>query len=546
MAGIAIACAAACREPEGTCAQSTDCATGQECVSLSADAARGVCVESAEPGWIPGTIADISIAREQRLDILFVVDDGPALADRQAQVAAASAALVEAILARRPNATLRVGFTTTSNEHPLCDAPPGGLLQATSCRERLDGFTASVDGVDLDVRGACTDACGLDSLALRPTTTEFDPEPRVRPWIELDPWGTGNLPDGVGLAEALRCAAPPGIAGCRFASPLEAARLALARADHEEEASFGFVREFSDLLIVVIGAGNDCSLANGAEGIFLDNPVFWGDLMPPDLTPAVCWRAGVRCEGPGPVYADCTATDLDASGQPTTQDQASLTPVESLVQRLDSVRDSKQQYDVDALVALHVVGGLPADGTPPVYADASDPAFQREHGIGPGCEQSGMRAPPPVRLLAVADATEHGAVPASSSVCPDDWTGSMRQLGEAAASHLRPGCFPRCARDQDPSTPALEPRCEVVRSNYLENFRMTLPTCVLQDGAPVAPFDAPACYVLRTGDALSPECAEEGFNVEFEIYSAAPDPPGTDYLAGCELSPIKSKDCPLL
>jgi len=541
--------AVACGGPaEDGCADRADCPGGQACVFLSAAASRGVCVEPTSQEPPPGSLADSSLSHLQQLDVLFVIDDGPAIAGRAEQVGAAAAAFVAAVQTTRPRVELRVAVTSTAIEHPLCAAPVDiGALRTMSCRARLAAFTAEIDGATVDARAACTAGCPFEQLTLRPTATTRDTEVRVRPWLESDPWGTGNLPDGVSLTDAVRCAAPQGVAGCRFGGPVEAMRRALERMQTEGDPAYGFLRDTADTLVVMIAAGNDCSLRPGSEEIFIDNPVFWGELTPPDLTPGVCWRAGVMCEGPGPVYPGCEARDLGLDGQPTTQSFSALRSANEAVAALAQVAALKEMYDVSVFVGAHVIGGVPTDGSPPVFADGDDPAFLREHGIGPGCAGDEMRAPPPVRTLASAAYDESWQeVPRSSSICAADWTASMTALGAAFAATVPPNCYSRCAVDEEPSTPGLQPECEVMRTSLVDPESTTLPPCELTGDGLQVPAGAPACFRIRTDEALDPLCVENGSNVEFELVTAAADPPGIQYLGGCRQSANKAKDCPNL
>ncbi|WP_143140391.1 hypothetical protein [Nannocystis exedens] len=86
--------------------------------------------------------------------------------------------------------------------------------------------------------------------------------------------------------------------------------------------------------------------------------------------------------------------------------------------------------------------------------------------------------------------------------------------------------------------------CDFAADNLFENWRVSVPPCAGVDGEWVPQGGAPRCIVVRTGDALDPRCAEEGSNVELELRTTAPDPPGPVYRAGCWLSPNPHLDCP--
>lgn len=540
-AALLAAFALACGDdpPADGCLATTDCPESQACVFLDARATSGVCVQPAVAGLgIPGTLNSTDLYIDNQLDILFVVDNSPAIAPRLPQLTGAMTAFADALLAATPALSLRVGVTTTDAGNPRCAATPErGALRLDTCRAHLDDY--------LDAGAACTDACSLESLALQPTPAD-DGDDKVRPWLEVSPWGD-NLPDGVDLAEALRCAVPQGTSGCQFTSPLASFEHAVARTGDDSDPAFAFLRHDADLLVIVISAGNDCSVADGHDAIFDDNPIFWGDLQLPDLTPAICWRAGVTCDGPGPVYTDCLPTNLGDDGLPTAPDDAVLKPAQRFADLLHALQEERQIFDNRARVLVFSVAGVPpdhADGQPIVYADAEDPTFQAQHGIGPGCGDS-IAAPPPIRLLTASAGFTPEDLPAAS-ICRTDWSDSFTRLAGAAVDNLRPSCFPRCAADFDPDTPTLEPSCDFSVINVSEDWATTVPACVLEGDTWVSQGGSPRCVIIRTGGDLDPRCAEEGYNLELEVLSTEPDPPGSQYRASCLLSPNKIKDCPLL
>ncbi|WAS91693.1 hypothetical protein [Nannocystis punicea] len=540
---VGLACA---DEPAavGACEVAADCPESQTCVFLGANERDGVCITATPtPGFPgPGLLAiDISYFE---LDVLFVVDDSPAIAPRLPQLAGAMTAFAEALGAARPALSLRFGVTTTDAGNPQCaTAAERGALRMESCRARLDEFVDDEAGVD--AREACTAACSLEALALEPTP-ERDGELAPRPWLEAGP-GWDNLPDGVGLAEALRCAVPQGVTGCEFTSPLASIEQAVARSLDEGDPAYGFVRGAADLLIVVISAGNDCSVAPGHEAIFSDNEVFWGDLQLPELSPGICWRAGVACDGPGPVYEGCGPVDRGDDGMTTTPEQAVLTSAQTFAELLKSWEDERETYKFGAQVRVFSVAGVPpgyAEGQAIGYADADDPGFQTQHGIGPGCSDE-MAAPPPVRLLAAGDEFALAGLPAAS-ICEPDWSEAFTRAAVTMSENLGPACYWRCVHDADPDTHELDPICDVIATNWAEDWSTSIPQCVRVDGGWVSQGGSPRCFVVRADNELDPRCAEQGYNLELELRATEPDPWGTTYVADCWLSSNPIGDCPKL
>lgn len=513
---LALGCAAT----PGQCDAPMDCEEGLACVLLAADAAQGQCVPVVEGELPPRTPLWSPLHPDADIDVLIVVDDSPAMAGRQAAIAAANDGLVDGLLAI-DDAYVRIGVTTTSAGNPNCETTDDGKLLMHSCREHLEDFVD--DEAALDVSAACTEACGLAEIPVLATNTNSDGEKRVRPWIEAI-YGTSNLAEGTDVKEALRCAVLQGIGGCRYTSPLKAVQRALGRSENQPDPAFGFRRDEAYLAILVLSAGNDCSVAPGHSDIFVDNPAFWGDLAPPDLSPAICWRAGVVCEGPGPVYADCVPANLRADGEPGAPEDAVLVPVSDVAQAVRATLHP--EYGLPTGAAVMAIGGVPTDAAQKVpYADAADPAFQAEHGVGPGCEADDMRAPPPVRLGAFAAEFPFAEQGSRASVCSDELTG-VADFTAGIAAFIRPGCVDACS-SADPVV------CEVITLND-EIPNRTVPACVREGDEWVGPSGSPRCYVVRTGEDLPRQCNTQA---ALEIVTEEPDAPNIFYAYDCPPCP---------
>lgn len=376
------------------------------------------------------------------VDVLFVIDNGHAMGAPQARLAAAGEPLIAGL--DQLGLDWRVGFTTTDNGNPTCGStsPEAGRLQLTSCRARTGEFVFGGNPPTDATASACTDLCPLDELVVRPTTTAQDDVPSRRLWLE-----PANLPAGVTAAQAFACAAPQGIAGCGFGSPLESGHKALLRAAIDEEEQHGFVRDDALLVVVYVTDGVDCSFVNDFQSIFLDEGagVFWSDPAASAPTAAVCWNAGVWCSGGPGSYDECHAENRDVDGNVGVSDeQAVLQPVARYRDALADLEGQKQDLDPAARVLVAVIGGVPsgyAEGTPLVYTDATDSAVQLELGIGPGCSQTPDATPvaPPVRERELAEAFAGNGSPRNLwSVCDpsyDDATAGILSMIEA---HVAP------------------------------------------------------------------------------------------------------------
>lgn len=362
------------------------------------------------------------------LDVIFVVDNSGTMGPAQVNLVQA----MDSFVARLDDEGLdyRIAVTTTDVGNPWCNAttPEAGNFVATSCRARQADFVFN-GSVVVDVTNeACLNVCPHDSIALLPTTTDLDPTPAPRPWIErID--GTTNLPAEVTPAEALRCMVPQGINGCGFERPLEAMRRALLRTLSDTQTQYGFLRAGADLLVVLVSEEVDCSYDNASDTIFLPNGnrVFWSDPMAPSPTSAVCWNAGVECSGGPGMYDECHAQHYDVDGNVTNAANAVMVDVGLYIDQLMGI----DAGNGPARVRVAVLGGVPLDypdGGDLVYADSPDPMVQNDFGIGPGCEGAGVTALPPVRMREMAEAFADPGERNLYSLCDDTLCDSFEAI----------------------------------------------------------------------------------------------------------------------
>ncbi|MBX7082025.1 MAG: hypothetical protein K1X88_22655 [Nannocystaceae bacterium] len=376
---------------------------------------------SSAPGTAEGSTGEVPGAATA-IDILFVFDNSGSMGEEQGALAASIDALVTQ-LEQVQGASYRIGITTTDVGNPWCGStsPEAGHLQVSSCREHLEDFVFNGNTPQDATNTACLDVCELDSIPLTPTVTEFDPTPRVRPWIEGGAGGT-NL-DGVGLTEALRCAMPQGINGCGFESPLEAMYKALLRTSAAAEPSYGFTRSDAHLAIIFVTDETDCSYLD--DSIFLPEnmgghpEIFWSDPLASAPSSAVCWNAGVTCSGSGDPYEECHAVDRAVDGSFTDDPHdAVLRPTADYIEFLSEVRAIKQSQG--ASVFLFGVVGVPVGypAVPITYANSPDAQEQADFGIAAGCSSAWGRATPPVREREVIEAFGvEGMGPTLYSIC---------------------------------------------------------------------------------------------------------------------------------
>ena len=172
-------------------------------------------------------------------------------------------------------------------------------------------------------------------MKVKATSTTVDDEAKPRYWLESIA-GQTNVEGFDSMVEAFQCYGPQGVAGCGFESRLES--------------------------------------------------MFWTDPNDPAPSSAMCWNAGVKCDGEGPNYTACRAENFDAEGNPGATDEAAvLQPISKYVKFLQTIEDSKQAIDPTQEVLVSMIAGGPdgyENGTAPlVYEDSADAKFQADFGI---------------------------------------------------------------------------------------------------------------------------------------------------------------------
>lgn len=423
--------------------------------------------------WLPALEA-------RQIDILFVIGNSRGTGREQGVLASSLASMVEQLDDPEVGADYRVAFTTTDVGSPWCvgTTPESGNFVYGSCLDREASFT-SQDGSENDFARACSDHCSLDDAAL-------GIDGQSPPWFEAKMGSSSLFPEGVSTAEAIACLAPQGVDGCGFEAPLEAMRTALARMNNADSPEFEFHRREAKFVVIFLSEENDCSVDPDHLGIFDENgaKAFWSD---PDADPtsAICWNAGVICEGE-PDALDCRPEHYDETGETTTWAFAVMKPVYNYLQSFASFADPASFYSTHAIA----ISGVDLDGVPHYRSDV-DPEILNTYGIGPGCEtepyvtqdpctvdddcpQIGAtcgaqgtcelpeRAFPPVRLVEFID--EYGLEQGMYSICQDDYADALAPVVERVRFTGWTECYEDSVYDSDPSTPLLEPECLVAKT----------------------------------------------------------------------------------
>ena len=458
----------------GTATEGIDLTGGADTTGLKLDVAMGSESGEVQCGEGIGQCSD-------QVDLLFVIDNSGSMGEEQLNLALNMPKLVRGLeeltdASGQPvAANVHIMVTTTDSGNVLCDPyyPPGrtpenGAPISNACSERLERFT-SLSQPPVNAENACTTVCPTP-LAPNGEYISFNTlgnnVPEVDP-VDID--GDGQ-PDSA-VAQTLSCVGPQGIDGCGYESPLDSMLGALDPDAAWNQGSDPFLRSGSLLAVAIITDEADCSVADAS--VMMD-PAFQEDHPEngmPVPTSAICWNAGVTCDGPdgNGVYTDCVS-----SGD-------RLRPVQEYISFL---QDQNRRVVMLGIVGVPpvternpdppfqpIAGGVleleyrdwrdpdyasGGDILPDEWADGVDAAFKEyQFGIGPGCTgEDGAggftgQAIPPVRVKEVCQALDVDDDPATpedeadvrccmESICDTDFSPALQCLAGLIQENVIP------------------------------------------------------------------------------------------------------------
>jgi hypothetical protein len=322
---------------------------------------------------------------EANLDLLFVIDSSPSMADEQQNLVANFPRLIDKLRnPRLKNDIPDVHIGVVSSDLGA------GSYRSASCREGGDGAKLQYSA--------------------------RSPECKVPkdPWISYVDYKT-NIVDGSGDAvqqvkDAFSCIAKLGTNGCAFEQPLEAARRAL---DPGLGLNPGFLREGAFLMIVFITDEDDCSAADSR----VYNPSGLDTAVDVEAQSAFyCFEKGILC-----------AEDTSSAGSKShcVPSGESLTEIDGYVKFFKELKPL-------GMVLMATIAG-PTD-TIEIVSTNGRPA------LVPGCDTALGRATPAPRLKKLMD--DFGSDGNFVSVCGDDYGPVLARLGEIVVDNLHSECLP--------------------------------------------------------------------------------------------------------
>ena len=415
-------------------------------------------------------VLDLRALPNRDVDVLFVIDNSPSMADKQAALVAGFPKMMDALGTLEgglPN--LHIGVITSDmGSMGSLDLEPGptiGNPQYGGCSGRGDdGNLKHNDGPDpaVELGGALyiSDLGNEDGSRTRNYTGE--------------------------LRDVFTKIATVGAGGCGFEQHLASMRRALTNT-----ANGDFLRPNANLAVVILADEDDCSMAHSALlGPESDMMGLLGSFR--------CTRFGIECDVGGETTDAMNQLGVKDNCHPRT-DSAYVEDVTPFVDFLNGLKDDPRAVMVAAI----------AGPTTPVTIELRTSPVGAGIALAHSCTYLGSGnepelADPAVRIHALVDAFEDRS--SFSTVCTDDLSLSLASIGYSTRQLVGDPCITAALADTS-TRPGLQPRCDV-----LDGTEAT-PAC---DGT-----NNDHCWQMIT-DAVS--CSATPDHLRFEVLrSTVPD-----------------------
>jgi hypothetical protein len=431
---------------------------------------------------------DIPVTVNRNVDILFVIDDSPSMADKQANLAA-----------NFPN------FINVLNtiQGGLPDVHIGVVSSDMGTDSTQD---APVSPIGSPGQGGCSNTGKNGNLQTSgaPVSNPFISDIKQSDGSRTRNY-TGNLEDVFGQM------AKVGAGGCGFEQHLEAMRRAL----QNNPANSGFLRTEAYLAVIFIADEDDCSIAKGSI-LGPESPA----LGP--LQSFRCTRFGVTCDQGG--------STPDQMNQVGSKDQCHPNESSQYIEKVGTYVDFLKTLKPDAskIIVAGIMGATDpfqvALNPPP----GGGPAIQE---LQTSCTYTGAngleKAYPPIRLKFFLDQFPNRST--FTTICQQNLSDGLVLIAQLLKSVIGDPCIEGDLADVDPNTAGPQYDCSVSDvSNYGKpnQSESILPQCN-------AGMTNKPCWHIADDPDNCPATATKMHSHVLKIERSESAPPETHVIANC-------------
>lgn len=367
---------------------------------------------------------------ENKLDVLFMIDNSPSMAPLQQKLLAQFPVFMDRLkMIPAPDGN----GTALPNIHVAVvssDTGPGKFDATPGCH-----FAGDRGEFQFRSTGTCTTS-PLKTTPNQQTFLAAAKNQDVRNYV-------GDISD------AFKCIAALGDKGCGFEGQLKSVRWALDPSN-VPPGNEGFLRPDAFLAVILITNEDDCSVPDTSDMIDsqqtrMSDPLgpYWSFRC--NEFGHLCMING-RLQPPPRGAADnlqgCISNDTDTGR---------LTKVRDEVAFLKSLKTDPGKIFVAAISGVPDTYGIEmVQGTGDV---------EQHPNMKHTCTNGSEYADPAVRIKEWVDSFgDHGLM---QTICANDFRESLQTIANAVGVLIKPECIKGTLVDRDPTTPALEPECQV-------------------------------------------------------------------------------------
>jgi hypothetical protein len=374
---------------------------------------------------VPREVQQFAVTTSRDLDLLFLIDDSPSMADKQSNLASSFPKFID-VLSSLPGGLPSVHIGVATSDMGTQGPPPSfGPTVSPGAPGSCAGL--GKDGV-LQVFGQPVTGTYLSDIANPADGT------RMKNY-------TGDLATVFGTI-----ARGAGARGCGFEQSLAAVQRALTH-----PANQGFLRDDAYLGIIVLTDEDDCSLAHFS---LLANDAS-SNAQLGELQSFRCTRFGVVCDQDGQtpdamnqvgVKGKCHPNDASAYVATAGQYAAFLRGVKTVPSRLflAAIAGDVDRVSVELRAPTGTMTPLPALAHSCSYIDAT---------------MATEVADPAIRIKSVLD--QFPGRSTFASICEQDLSGALMQIGDLVKTVMGQPCFAGQLLDVDPGKAGPQYDCTV-------------------------------------------------------------------------------------
>jgi hypothetical protein len=402
---------------------------------------------------------DFSPSLENKLDVLFMVDNSSSMAPLQSKLITQFKSFLDP-LKRVP--TPDGSGVALPNIHVAVVSSDTGPGQFDAKKEFGCGHRGDQGQFQFAPRAPCT-------------TSPLHTTPAQQTFLSASANQTVTNFDG-DISAAFGCIAALGDQGCGFEGQLKSVRWALDPFN-TPDTNVGFLRDDATLAVVLVTNEDDCSVPDDSD-LFDPNQTLVSDPLG-SFWSFRCNEFGHLCNINGTMQPPPRGPADHLQGCVSNE-----TPSGRLTKVGDEVAFLKGLKSDPSRIVVAAITGLPSDYS--IEMIKTDRDVEYHPNIKPSCGvEGGEHGDPAVRIMQWVNAFgDHGL---AESICEGGFQNALDAIANRILISIGPQCVSGPLMDSDPTTPELDPECQVMDVStdaHQHEHQTTLQACAVDPTPP--------------------------------------------------------------